>query len=72
MGDHTVADRDGNAVDAVGAGIFDLDGFTGVLCAVDQQQKVDRSPNIEDRFALNVNRVEIMPHGTTPPAGPGS
>ncbi len=70
LGDHTIADRDGNAVGAVGAGIFDLDGFAGVLCAVDQQQKVNRSPYIEDRFALDMNRVEIMSQRATPPAGP--
>ncbi len=71
MGDHTVADREENAVGAMAAGIFDLDGFTGVLCAVDQQQKVNRSPpGIEDRFALDMHRVETMAQGATPLAGP--
>lgn len=69
-GDHAIADRDGNAVGAVGAGIFDLDGFAGVLCAVDQQQEVNRSPYIEDRFAFDVYRVEIVTQGATPLAGP--
>lgn len=70
MGDGTTLDLEGNSIGAVGAGIFDPDGFAGVLCAVDQQQKVNRSPYIEDRFALDVNRVKIVTQGATPLTGP--
>ena len=70
LGDGAIHDLKGNSIGTVGAGIFDFDRFAGVLCAVDQQQKVNRSPYIEDGFALNVNGMEIMTQGPTPLAGP--
>ena len=70
LGDGAIHDLKGNSIGAVGAGIFDFDRFAGVLRAVDQQQKVNRSPYIEYRFAFDINRVEIVTQGATPLAGP--
>ena len=52
---------------AFGAGVFEGETLVFVIIAVDQQQEVDRSPNIEGLFAFDVHRVEVVLEGTAPP-----
>ncbi len=66
VGNLTGGDLDGNGIAAMSTGIFNFDGFIGLAGAVDQQQVVHCSPYIEDRLALPVNGVEIMPQGSPP------
>ncbi len=56
----SLAELDGDPVAAMRAGIFDRKALVSVLVAVDQQQEVDSSPNVEGFFAFDRYRVEVV------------
>ena len=66
MRDLDVIDLHVNRQVAMGAGVLDGDLRVFVVVAVDQQQKVDRSPYVEGPFPLDPHSMEIVAKRPTP------
>lgn len=66
MGELTGSNLNGNGIAAMRTGIFNLDDLIGLAGAVDQQQEVDGSPNIEYGLALHGNSMEVVAQWPAP------
>ncbi len=66
MGDLPVVDLHVDRKPAVRTGVFNGDLFVFVVVAVDQQQKVDRSPHVEGSLPLDPHRMEIVAQRPSP------